>query len=218
MAAFVSDTFTDSNGTSLNSHTPDTGGTWTDAPAPPASSAADIESNVLECNAHFQTNRFYNAASPPSADYYVEVQITQNGSHGWANSAGVLGRVQTGGGNLTGYEALWIENGSSDTWELLVWNGGLSTSLGTWADAFASGTRTVQLEMDGDQISVYVDGTLRIGPVTNTVVTAAGHAGLTINGGLMNGLLLDNFSADSIGGASPPATGHQHFLPLLGVA
>lgn len=198
MAAFVSDTFTDTNGTSLNAHTPDVGGAWTDTPSPPTSSLADIESNHLECNAHFETNRFYNDAAQPSGDYYVEVVITQNGSHGWNNFAGVLGRVQQASGTLECYEAVWIENGSSDQWELFKWSGGSPTSLGTWADAFASGTRTVRLEMNGTAIKVFVDTVERISVTDATWST--GRAGLTIAGGLLNGLLLDNFVADVLGG------------------
>ena len=41
---------------------------------------------------------------------------------------------------------------------------------------------TTRLEINGDQISGYVDGVLRMGPVTDANITAAGRVGTRIFG------------------------------------
>lgn len=115
---------------------------------------------------------------------------------------------------------------NSTTCYRLTWFGGTltlavlnpsATTLGTYSMALSvSDERTVELVMVGDQISAKVDGTTVIGPVTNTVHTAAAQAGFSTeeyaNGDAATvGFHLDTFEVDTIGGV-PTATRRPTFL------
>lgn len=170
MADFLSDTFDEASNTAMASHTANTGGTW-------AASATFGGGNVrvvggagwVDDNTSNSLGIFYNPATPPTADYEVEAVIRSVGSP--LDEVGVLARCGSSG--IGWYWARWI----GGNWELLA---GV-TSLGTYAQAIAANTDyTLKLTVVGDAISVYVDGVLRIGPITNTVTTAARNVGFTL--------------------------------------
>ena len=189
MATYVQDTFTDTNGTALNAHTPDIGGSgaWN-----ALQGTLRINNNMVDMDAHFGRYENNCTVSPSSADYEVSVDVVWNGGDGWANKTGVLGRWDTSGPHVAGYEAFYDENDS--TWYLRYWSSSsLQGTLGTYADAgFTSGTKTLKLGMVGTAIKVYIDGVERIS-ATNSTITAANKGGLLMEGGLKDGFRTNNF-------------------------
>lgn len=168
--AFVSDSFTDTDGTNLGSHTGETGATWTIHPS--YSVHAKIQSNRAYANGALRC--YYASGTPASADYAVEGVIRRVTKTG---NAGIAGRVDTSANTM--YLVIW-QGGAN--WELYKFVSGTGTQLGSgYNDDPADGTdRTVKLEMIGTAIKVYVDGTERIS-VTDSAITAAGRAGIRTN-------------------------------------
>lgn len=170
--AFLTDTFTDVDAKLLTAHTGELGATWTDQPGGGASGG------------NIQANRWYPASSlrilyasgvPGSADYDVEgvifcVTETAVNAH-----VGVCGRMDTAAD--TGYSALYVQGAG---WQLYRRVAGVQAQLGsTYVAAMTPGTsQGIRLVMRGNQISLYVDGVLRVGPVTDANITAAGRAGV----------------------------------------
>ncbi len=185
---FVRDTFSAANGTSLGAHAPDLGGAWIED-----TSGMAIQGNQLE-SPNFGDGRAHNAATPTSADYDVQVDVTLAVA-GYGNKGGVRGR-DAGGRLGDAYEAYFSE--SAHTWILDRWKGFNSTTLGTFADpGFTAGTKTLTLRMIGSSIQVFVNGTLRIS-ATDSGITAANHPGLRGSGGIHNGLPLSNYLVQDV--------------------
>jgi hypothetical protein len=207
-----SDAFTDTNGVDLSLHTPTGGTSW--AIVSGGSNEAEIQTNRVEMINHFSTARYAATPASSSANYYVQTVLNHNIQSGWAgHNAGVWGRAAyPGGGTMiltSGYEAKWLEvdntAGTAGEWRLTSWSGGTeSAALGTYADAWTSGTRTVRLTMNGTSIVVAVDGVNRIS-VTNSAHSTAGAHGLVTMGGLKDGIRLDDFESStlaSVGGST----------------
>ena len=76
MTAFVTDTFTDTNGTAITSHTGELGATWAIwTPGNSATTPNVIQSNLL-ISAEVNTNAWYYASgTPSSADYTVSANL-----------------------------------------------------------------------------------------------------------------------------------------------
>ena len=198
--AYVFDTFTGADGTALASHLPNVGGTWLD----------DVPGNrILGTHleaANFAGGRSHNATMPASADYEVSVDVTMNIT-GYANMAGVEGRVQTdlGGIGNSKYEAYFSEG--TRTWYLDKWTGWSPTNLASYPDpGFTSGTKTLKLGLVGTAITVYVNGTPVI-RVADSSVSAPGYPGIFNQGGIHNGILLDNYLVTNGGTGAPQAPG-----------
>jgi hypothetical protein len=182
-ATKVQDSFTGTDGTALTSHTPEVGGAWSDN----GSGLLKLLTNKIE-TVNFGRASALSSTVLTSADYDVSADVTMNVT-GWGNSAGVQGRFV--GNYSDGHEAYFSEG--THTWNLRRWTGGNPTALGSYADpTFTSGTKNLRLSMVGSALKVYVDGVLRIS-VTDATITAANKAGLYSEGGIHNGILLDNF-------------------------
>jgi O-glycosyl hydrolase len=199
--AYVFDIFNGANGALLGSHLPNTGGTWVDD-----SPGNRLLGNRLE-STNYMGGRSRNTAAPPSPDYEVSVDVTMNVT-GYGNKAGVEGRVQNDFGNFanTKYEAYFSEG--SRTWHLDKWLGGNAYTIGTFGDAaFTSGTKKLKLAMVGTTITVYVNGSPVIG-VSDSSIGTTGYAGIFNQGGIHNGILLDNYLVTAVGSGTPqpPAT------------
>lgn len=104
--------------------------------------------------------------------------------------------------STTCYRLSWF----GGTLTLAVLNAG-TTTLGTYALALSvNDEKTVELVMNGNQISAKVDGATVIGPVTNSVHTASAQAGFSTeeygnNSAATVGFHLDWFEVDTIGAA-----------------
>lgn len=173
MATFLNDTLTDTNGVLLTAHTGETGATW--AKETGQTGVFTVQTNRIYCST---TNAcYYSSGVPVHPDYEVTgtVEIITAAN----NEVGIVGRAATGA--VTHYWAsLKRVSSGGGTWSLNLnsYVNGTANSLGTYACGALTGTHTIKLRMVGNQISVYLDGTLRIGPVTDTAVTAAGRAGV----------------------------------------
>lgn len=163
---FVNDSFTDSSGVTLSSHSPETGGAW-----------SVISGTSMKFTA---ANRIYtpgstsimrNAAAPATADYYVETVIDFISAVA-SETVGIAARMNSGGTDF--YWARW----SGGNWQLWKTVSGSSTQLGSnSADAFTSGSRTLRLTVTGTTLVVRVDG-VDIITQNDGAITAAGFAGI----------------------------------------
>lgn len=191
MAVLITDTMTDTNGVTLQSHTPESGGSYTKYPGYTADGL--IFSNRLRGTDSASYDQYTHSATPPTADYdvqadfYVVTNLTSDGS-------GILGRADAtvSAGNDTYYYAQYIN--SSGQWSLDKAVAGVFTNLGTYTQALSTSTAyALKLEMRGTTIKLYVDSVERIS-VTDSDISAAGKAGLYGNrSGDATGYHLDNF-------------------------
>jgi hypothetical protein len=95
---------------------------------------------------------------------------------------------------------------NSDDFRLYSRVGGSNTEIGTRYTADPSVPYTMKLVCNGDQISVYIDGVLRIGPVTDTSITTGNYVGI---GGYNNGnnrIEVDDFVASSLSASASGIT------------
>ena len=177
------DTFTDSDGTALTAHTSDSGQSWVFALG---LDAATIQTNKAIALTGVGTGVYYLNATPATADYTVEADITIASDSG----SGVVGRCNAAGNTF--YLARYLK--SAGEWQLFAFVSGTATNIGSYAEAITNGTvKNVRLDMSGTAIKVYIDDVLRIN-VTNASVTSAGNPGLRI--ATSTGTFIDNFTAD----------------------
>lgn len=191
MAAFLTDTFTGTDGTGLTSHTGETGATWTEHTDFTASADLVIASNRIRSDAAGAAGSFIHASGSPSrADYYVE-GILRAVSLPGTGYAGIGGRCNTSSGG----EFYWVVyNLGTTQWELYRFD----TIIGTYSQSLSGGTNyTVRLDMSGSRIRVLIDSVVRI-DVSNTSITAAGKAMVIGYGAFSDstGLHLDSISGD----------------------
>jgi hypothetical protein len=142
------------------------------------------------------------AATPPSANYSVWADIAKlSGSTGSGPRMGVAGRMASGA--ETFYFALYSHDATNVRLFKVV--AGTQTQLGSSYTYTATSTAAkLELVMDGSSISVKLNDTTVIGPVTDTAITAAGRAGVYLfdmrETGVADSGSLDNFDAAAIGG------------------
>lgn len=191
--AFVNDTFTDTDSTIITSHTGETGATWVRQFGHTGDSY--IQSNRLAYGSGVAVHRA--SGTPASADYsvfgWLYVASTVSGS-----AAGAIARAQSGAG--TYYYGGYVQGAG---WRLYKYIALSGTQLGsTAAQTLTVGqTYLIELRVVGDQISLYVDGTLKVGPVTDTSITTAGSAGARLYlGSASTGYHLDRITDDNGGG------------------
>jgi hypothetical protein len=194
MTAFLNDALTEGSTINLTAHTPGTGGAWSKHP----SFSADLEvigGAGYARGATASSALYLNAATPPTADYYVEAPIDREASNDVF--AGVLGRMDTSANTL--YQ-LYYQN-TVGQWELGQNVAGVATTLGTYTATLTSGTPvTARLEMIGTTIKAYLDGVERISGTGS--ITAAGKAGLRAR----NGGRVLSVTAEEIGALLSSAT------------
>ena len=109
MANFLVDSFTDTNGTALTAHTPDTGGTWTAHGSSIGTPSASIQSNEV-AGTWGLYGAYYNTATPSSADYSVTVDVRTDGTTDTSSGGGVFARLSSAA-SLTGYLVRMRSNG-----------------------------------------------------------------------------------------------------------
>lgn len=209
MSVFVSDSFSDSDGTLLENHTGETGASWT-AHTNPANNK--IVSNRLRGNG-VTASVHYASGTPASADYEVEAEFYQASAD---EVMSILARLETG---AVTYYGLQRRTAGGGDWRLVKSVAGTITSLGTYSDAMSNGdTRTAKITVTGDQIEAFIAGVSRIGPVTDTAITAAGRVGVRATGGSdSTGYHLNSLTATEAdgggGGPSAPIAAH-HFRQM----
>lgn len=140
------------------------------------------------------------AVTPPSPNYSVSCDVKVNSVLA-GHSAGVLGR-----GSASVKQAYYLQIYGDSTLKL--------QHDGPWGDVAsvpfpitAGSTYRVKCVFDDNQISGYVDGVLKIGPLADDTIADAGFPGYvvwadTAGASATTGLVVDNWSFDTLDGGS----------------
>jgi hypothetical protein len=191
---------TDTNAVNLESHTGETGATWTKH----ASNSGQAAIRTNRC--FFSTaGLYYASGTPATAEYDVTATIFCASN---AQDVDICGRMATGAIDL--YMARFL-NGSG--YQLYKAVGGTFTNLGTYSGDGTTLTNnsshTIKLEIRNAAKTVYVDGTSRLTSADN-VVTAAGKAGIRASNSVTT---TTGYHIDSITAADPVTAAATH--PML---
>lgn len=202
MALVVNDTFTDTSGTALASHTGETGATWTIHPNY-TGTAVISNANRVRKGTGTTLSVFYTSGVPGGAEYDVtgDFYIASTA----ASQSSIAGRLSLTVGDF--YEARATET----NWSLRKAIAGVGSILGTWTrTSIDEAIEAAKLEIRDAQKAVYVDGTSRI-TSTDNAVTGAGRAGVrfgTVAGSDTAQIHIDNFQCNDLaaggGSALPP--------------
>lgn len=188
-APFMRDTFTGTDGVTVQSRVGEVGATWTKHPSTNGGEGRLLYNRVLGPPLG-GTNIFYSSATPPNANYDVTVCLFETTDN---NSSAIcaLGRMST---TLNTYYMAEYSS-ITNTCRLLAVSAGVGTVLATGVVAHPAATIT--LKMSGNQISMLADGVQIVAPVTDNSLAGAGRAGFrqtgTSGGGV--GLQVDNIEA-----------------------
>lgn len=200
MADFVSDAFTDTDGTDLASHTGAVGASWTKHGS--YGSGSLLISNANRVRSGAVGNSLYTASGlPASADYDVIGDVV---NFSILSNIGVAGRIATGADTM--YLA-WLSTvaGNIELYEVVA---GSYTLIDTDPQTFSIGVPyLVKLEMRGTTIKTFLDvgaGFVERCSAISSAISAAGRAGvraevLTSNS---TGVHMDNFSAADVAAAA----------------
>lgn len=174
----------------------------------------------LICNSATDIAVYRHTATPPSANYTVSADMaTVAGGSTSDMSIAVIGRAAAGAD--TYYFAQY--NHASTQVRLFRRVAGTNTQLGS-AYTMTLTTTPVRLllRMDVDAISVQVDGVTRVGPVTDTGITAAGFAGVRIfdsrQSGVSDAGYLDAFSAADVNASAGSKAAPHYYNHMSGRA
>ena len=97
MTAFLVDSFTDTATTALQSHTADVGGAWSRHSSSAASDLTIDSTGLRLRTTSASTVAYQNAATPPSADYIVAVDLIRIAAAGsGTHAAGIMARTVSG--------------------------------------------------------------------------------------------------------------------------
>ena len=221
-AQFVRDTFTGNSGVLLEAHTGQTGAVWRKRVGPLDSTAVltlDGASGAVT-TATSSATFWYTSATPTSADYQVSVDVTP-GASGGDTEAGPTLRCDP-----NSHRVQYALVPTTGAFALVRWNFG-GTILGSVTlsgGAVASETYRLTIDAAGSTIRGRVQrlstldyltsaGAWTVSEswcvtVTDTVLTAAGRAGLTTGGDTANvGTRLSNYRAGTDLTDADPATG-----------
>lgn len=125
---------------------------------------------------------YYDSRTPPSADYAVHASLALLADNN-SSSAGPFVRLSTTGadvGHITGYWANYTTSGDFLELRKYVGGGGASQVLASVTIPIPT---IVEIEAVGSTLSVYADGVLVLGPITDaTPIAGPGVAGFRIGG------------------------------------
>lgn len=203
MAIVLSDTFTGTNGTTLQSHMPDIGAAWEQLPSNAVGTAPtdglQIFGGVLQTPGDLSTtvsNVYRNGTDPGSDEYTVEFDFNPRPSGPQAaRIVYVLFRMTpTGTADASVDRYQLIVNNSSGTVDVVRWVGGASAA--TYSQPFTWGTTTrhIRIEVLSTGCEVYVNDVLAL-TVTDTAITQRGRVGVCMR--RANAQTIDNFQLDS---------------------
>lgn len=172
---FVSDSFTDVNGTLLDAHVGEIGAAWTKHPSYAAGGVVTVTGGRVFAALPAPT-AYYASGVPSNPDYTVSVIMRWLGAVD--QDGGCFGRASAGANTmyLAHYTSRVVDGGPR--WELLRISGGAAIFLGTFAEGLAIDTDyRVELRMVGTAISLIVNGVTKIAAV-NADIATAGLAGV----------------------------------------
>lgn len=211
------DSFTDTAGTVLETHVPDAGGAWVSNSATSGNQAVIDSANRVR-NRSTALVAYSLSDAPASANQSVQADLVYLSQNSGSSSADVTARFSVT--SVTGYSAGY--DSASQVWHISRWNGGTQTVLQTAPDVLAGGSSyTENLVVRDSSLSLYVNGGLIIGPLTDsTPINDTGNVGILFrtSGAIgdtdTTGAHLDNFlaqgtdeSTDIVAQYVPSATG-----------
>lgn len=167
---FAEDAFTGTDGTNLQSHTPDIGTSWTDRDG--ASTGFQINTNRCHTNLGGDFYGYYLAPDPADADYMVQVDVLTSGSA--KTSPGPAIRMDTTGNGDVIF-ARW--SGGDTRWEIYERDDGSVNLLGSGLLDAPTSAQTAKLNATSVVPLLYIGGVLKATGGT-TGVTATGKAGV----------------------------------------
>jgi hypothetical protein len=196
MAAFLNDTFTEASNLALESHTPETGGTWSQHPNFTTNTMTVVSAGYyVTGSAAAGTSIYKNSATPPSADYYVSATV-RRASGTDASFMGVCGRMSA---SASTFVQAWYKD-STSTWELSEIVAGTTNILGTYVSALATSTSiAIELRLVGTSAKFFLAGVERISGTTE--ITAAGLVGIRAR----SSGRIEDIMAEQIGGVGGSA-------------
>jgi hypothetical protein len=161
----IIDTFTDSDGITLASHTPESG-SWT---LRNGSSTITINSNHITASVNGGATYYYNDTPPTSADYTVSCNYYMSS----ASQAGLYISIR----NTSSGDNCYFAQFNGGDWVLRKVVSGSVTQLGSYTGLDPTTMRSLSLSAVGSTITVSVDDTDVI-VVTDTDIASAGYAGV----------------------------------------
>ena len=187
MGVFVRDTFTDTDGTLLESHTGELGATWT---LHPSFSAGNAEIQGNKVHLLDPVPAYYASGVPPSAEYTLYCEFSLEANIDANTTLELYGRFSTSVN--THYDV--IMNFFNQEWSLRKVVASSGTVLGTFPMTIDArrGWRVKFILRDAKK-SLYVNDELLL-TSTDNEITDANRAGLLF-GGLSSEVYVDNFLA-----------------------
>jgi len=224
-ATTSSDTFTGTDGATLQSHAGEIGGIWSKHALSTADATITASGRIRKDGDTALQALYYNdLAVPASADYTVEADVYVS-SLITNDVIGVIGRLDPAVAAGTYYSAVYDR--LSQMWTLHSRVSGTTVLIGQSSVQMLTAGQTYRLtlDMNGSAIRLLVNGAEQVS-VVNAAISAPGRGGVTLGfgqgGGTVTsttGLALDNFAvspplADSVGANNGGYLGG----PTLGVA
>lgn len=184
---FVEDSFTDTAATALESHTGETGASWTKQ----SGSGMEITAAGRVKPSAGSGTVYYASGVPGSAEYDVECDIFVVNASDYLGPAGRI---------ATGAETFYLAQVEPSAGQIALYkaSSGSYTSLGTFSQTFsASNTYAIKLEIRNATKKVYVNGVERISSANNDI-TDAGRVGLRSFVDSSVGLHMDNLVGTNV--------------------
>lgn len=177
MTTVFSDTFTGTDATQLQSHTPDAGTSWTRLWGSTAGLDWVITTNQANPETSADNGVIYTAdATYDSADYYIEWTLVTGPGVSTTRATYAFVRIQDQE-NMYGVRLL----GSTGTCQLYKKVAGTWTALGSAFTVPANGS-VCKLEIIGTTLTFYDDG-VSVASASDSDISTAGKAGLGSGGG-----------------------------------
>lgn len=196
----LTDTFTDTDGTLIQNHLPDSSSSsdsiWHPLGFPPAggssSQNAEVRSNRAQSAGSTAASRAYrNTAVPASAEYDVECDAALG------STVYLIGRMTSAGttaASVDRYQCGFRADGSVVAMPLQKSVSGTITTLDSVDPGLGTATAALKLELRDAAKKAYIDSTEYLTSADNAI-TQVGRAGLGLPGNSTNTRYIDNFSA-----------------------
>ena len=209
--AFVSDTFTDTDGVLLQNHTPDVGGAWEalDFSWPSLAATtlyAAINTNRARAAASSTRIRAYRNATAPATNEYDVQAIHTLTTAGTNVFAGLLGRMTPTGvisADVDRYRCVYNFHGSvgSRAWSLAKVVSGTQTVLDSLTEDIGAGTHTIKLEVRTATKRAFLGAVQKLSSADDAI-TQVGRAGIGIDPTQGVNNYTDDFSATDVAGGT----------------
>ena len=159
--------------------------------------------NAITNTLSIATNELKNSGSNQTAEYYadsslggpdMEVEVTLTNEFLTSTSDLKLGARWTDTDNNYHFK----RSHNTNDFRLYRRVSGTNTQIGSAYAADPTPPYTVKIVVDGDQISGYVNGVLRCGPVTDTSITTGNYSAIRLFSNGASLLTVDDFTASSL--------------------